>query len=102
MKRLLFLSLLFCSMMANAQSNDSIRIPDTDAFLKEQMRKLDSANTANSIRSMNNNMTSFMHEMSERNRKEKQRMWMRFAFAGAFIIIAIIGFARRRKQKAKQ
>lgn len=105
MKPLTIVLFLFFAVPAIAQTDTfskiELNLPDT-ALINSQMRRIDSINTAQSIKSMNNNMVSFMSQMQERDRKAKQQMWMRLGFAGLMIIIAIIGFTRRRKANTQK
>lgn len=101
MKRLLVTLFLFAGLSVTAQKDTLMTVPDTDSFMKEQIRKMDSVNTANSLRTMNNNMTSFLHDMNERKRKQEQQMWLRFGFAGLMIAVLIVGLVRKKKQKTE-
>jgi hypothetical protein len=102
MKPLSLVLFLFFAVPAIAQTDTATKIelnlPDT-AFINSQMRRIDSINNAESMRNMDRNMGSLLSDIRERDRKAKQQMWMRLGFAGLMIIIAIIGFTRRRKAK---
>jgi hypothetical protein len=102
MKPLFIILFLFFAVSTIAQTDTATKIelnlPDT-SFINSQMRRMDSINNAESMRNMDRNMGSFLSEMRERDRKAKQQMWMRLGFAGLMIIIAIIGFTRRKKAK---
>ncbi len=102
MKPLFIVLFLFFAVSTIAQKDTvtkiELNLPDT-SFINSQMRRMDSINNAESMRNMDRNMGSFLSEMRERDRKAKQQMWMRLGFAGLMIIIAIIGFTRRKKAK---
>jgi len=69
--------------------------------LTAMQRKIDSINTANSINRMNENTTRWLAERSRENdRKATQGMWIRLSLGIGFLIIGIIGIARKKKSKA--
>ena len=45
------------------------------------------------------NLNSLMNEIRERDRKEKQQMYLRFGLGLLFLDVLIIGLLRRRKRK---
>jgi hypothetical protein len=47
-----------------------------------------------------NNLNSLMKKISERDRTEKQQMYLRFGLGLLFLVVLIIGLLRRRKRKA--
>ena len=103
MKPLFIAIFLFFTVSVIAQKDTfrklELTMPDT-AFINKQIQRIDSINKAQDIKNMNSNMVSFMsQQMRERDEKAKQQMWMRLGFAGLMIIIAIIGFTRRKKAK---
>ena len=103
MKPLFFIVFLFFAVPIIAQKDTftkvELNLPDT-AFINSQMRKIDSINNAQTMKNMDRNMSSFISQMHERDKKAKQQMWMRFGFAGILILVAIFSFVRRRKTKS--
>ncbi len=57
----------------------------------------DSLETARRIESNNRNLTGLLRTMDERERKARQGMWLRIGLGLAGLIIAIIGFTRKKK-----
>ena len=46
------------------------------------------------------NLNSLMNEIRDRDRKERQQMYLRFGLGLLFLVVLIIGLLRRRKRKA--
>ena len=59
----------------------------------------DSMETARRMESNNRNLDGLVNMMQERERKERQAMWLRIGLGIAILIIGIIGIARRKKTK---
>ena len=116
MKTLFTLALIFFSTIAFAQnSNKDLnelhqqieknrqRLDSTmsafDTTMQNATQFNDSMATARQIESNNRNLGGLVSMMKEREKKERQRMWLRIGLGIAFLIIAIIGIARRKKTK---
>jgi hypothetical protein len=123
MKKLLFLSLILISFCSDAQ-HKSHKKADTlttlkplDIDLDKLKREIDSTNQitdslmkASTKRMMdedvkrmtqNNeaNLNAFVAMQKERERKQWQSIWIRLAIGGTFLIILIVRFVMRRKNK---
>ena len=73
-----------------------------DSTMKRGAQYNDSMATVQRVELDTRNYTGLARMMDERNKKEKQRMWLRIGLGIAFLIIGIIGFTRRRKTKTTQ
>ena len=100
---LLFSSIVLTTGNANDTStarpvpiNNSVQ-PADSAMKKEQDEISENTLTQNE-----QNLNSFMKEIRERDRKEKQQMYLRFGLGLLFLVVLIIGLLRRRKRKAAQ
>jgi len=60
----------------------------------------DSMATARTIASNNRNLDGLVDMMKERERKEKQAMWLRIGLGIAILIVGIIGITRKKKVKS--
>ena len=68
----------------------------TDSFIMQQMKRNDSVEMARYMEQNNRNLDAFMKTMKERERKQKQGMWMRIG-AGILILgVGIYGVMRKR------
>ena len=83
----------------NRLSLDS-SLKNLDSSVYQVNSFLDSAETARQIESNNRNLTGLVSMMKERERKARQGMWLRIGFGIAMLIIAIIGFTRKKKVKS--
>lgn len=124
MKKLLFLSLMLISFCTQAQ-HKSHKATDTLTPLKplkldldklkrevDSSRKItDSLMNASTKRMMDeefketlknneSNLNAFVAMQKERERKQRQSMWIRLSIGGGFLIVFLVGLARRRKKKA--
>jgi len=73
-----------------------------DSSLQRASQFSDSMETARRLESETRNYTGLARMMDERNKKEKQRMWLRIGLGIAFLIIGVIGITRRKKTKTIQ
>ena len=74
---------------------------NTQKLDSAQLYQLNSSSTYTFDSALNNqNLNYFLSEYHERQRKEKQQMWMRFGFVAVLLAMAVIGFRRRSKPKA--
>jgi Skp family chaperone for outer membrane proteins len=118
MKKIVILSLLLLPLCTYAQhkthKTDTIITP---AEYEKNLRKFDSSNAAldsslkqynksahdedlkRTMEINNRNLDAFLEMQKERERKQRQSMWIRLAFGGSFLIIFIIGMIRKRKKK---
>jgi len=72
-----------------------IDVPNTDSLISHMQHKLDSE----SMERMNTkSINAYSSIMEESNKKQKQQMWLRLSMGIGFLIIGIIGFARKRKK----
>jgi formate dehydrogenase maturation protein FdhE len=81
------------------QMNNSRRTLDSlsaarDSYYRNMVKQNISRDTAN----MNRNLNSFMNSIRENQRRERNRMWIRFGFGGLMVVILVIGLIRRRKR----
>jgi len=85
----------------NRLSLDS-SLKSLDSSVYQANSFLDSAETARQIESNNRNLTGLVSMMQEREKKARQAMWLRIGFGLAMLIIAIIGFTRKKKTTTTQ
>jgi len=78
--------------------DSSLKRLDSSAFQVTSFS--DSLETARRIESNNRNLTGLVSMMQEREKKARQGMWLRIGFGIAMLIIAIIGFTRKKKVKS--
>lgn len=71
-----------------------------DASMQQFNTYSDSMEKARQIESNNRNLNGLVSMMKERERKEKQAMWLRIGFGIAILIVGIIGITRKRKVKS--
>jgi len=71
----------------------------SDSILLKQGRYYDSVNLARDMEQNNRNLTSFVNNLREREKKEKQKMWLRIGLGVLFLAIGIFGVTRKRKAK---
>jgi len=119
MKNLFTLSLLFfCAISFGQNSNKELdemhqqieknrrkldsTMTSLDSSLQRASQFSDSMETARRLESETRNYTGLARMMDERNKKEKQRMWLRIGLGIAFLIIGVIGITRRKKTKTIQ
>ena len=117
MKNLFTLLLIFFSAGAFAQNSNKdlnemhqqmeknrLSLDSTMNSLDSSMQRAnkfnDSMQTALQMESNNRNLTGLVDMMQERERKEKQGMWMRIGLGIAMLILGIIGIARKKKTKS--
>ena len=67
-----------------------------DSLMKKEQEEVAEKTLVQNEQSLN----SFMKEIRERDRKEKQQMYLRFGLGLLFLVVLIIGLLRRRKRKA--
>lgn len=102
----IFLLLCACFILENVPAQDSIVsgnkdsvrivLDNTDSLLKKKPEEVwQMTNEENG-----KNLNSFMKEIREIDRKEKQQMYLRFGLGLLFLVVLIIGLLRRRKRKA--
>jgi hypothetical protein len=60
----------------------------------------DSMETVRRMETNNRNLTGLVSMMEERERKARQAIWLRIGLGLAGLIIAIIGFTRKKKVKS--
>jgi hypothetical protein len=68
-----------------------------DSSMMRSLRVTDSINNVMDMERNNRNLDALVSEMKERNDKEKRQLWLRFGFVGLLLVMAVIGFLRRRK-----
>ena len=93
-------------MLATIPAQDSISpinkdsamntMTSTDSLAKKQQDEI----SENSLKHNEQNLNVLMKEIRERDRKEKQQMYLRFGLGLLFLVVLIIGLLRRRKSKA--
>ena len=116
MKNLLTLTLIFIGTIAFAQNSNKdlnemhqqmeknrLTLDSTtnslDSSLQHVNKFTDSLETARRMESNNRNLDGLVSMMQERDRKARQGMWLRIGLGIAFLIIGIIGIARKKKTK---
>jgi hypothetical protein len=70
-----------------------------DSLFAVRMKRSDSAEMARFNEQNASNLNSFVRNMKERERKQKQAMWMRIGAGLLFLAIGIYGVTRKRKPK---
>ena len=50
-----------------------------------------------SLKQMDSNLSAFVKMQKERDKKQKQQLYVRIALGGLFLIVLIMGLMRRRK-----
>jgi hypothetical protein len=114
MKNLFTLFLIFFSISGLAQNSNrdldemhqqmeknKISLDSTmnnlDSSLQRANKFNDSMETARQIESNNRNLTGLVNMMQDREKKERQTMWLRIGLGIGILIIGIIGIARKKK-----
>lgn len=69
-----------------------------DEAIAESRRKMDSVNMETFRKQNERNLDEFMYMQKERNKKEKQRMWLRLGFGIALLAFGVFAMLRRRKK----
>jgi len=68
-----------------------------DSSIRQFNKFNDSISTARQIESNNRNLDGLVNMMQERERKEKQAMWLRIGLGIVILIVGIIGITRKKK-----
>ncbi len=68
------------------------------ASIAESKRVMDSVNLETFRKQNERNLNDLMYMQRERNKKEKQRMWLRLGFGIAILSLGIFAMLRRRKK----
>lgn len=107
-KFLLFLLLCFTILSSSAQiSNGELKeniakmdsqTNELNKSLERNMHRIDSIEMVRSVEQMGRNMSSFMAQRSEQERKEKRQAYLRIGFGVLMLIILVIGLRRKKKQ----
>ncbi len=66
--------------------------------MDESLKRLDSINIENYNKQNTRNLNAFVKEMDERNKKQKQQMWIRLGFGVAMLVVLIVGLRRKKKK----
>jgi hypothetical protein len=80
---------------ADIDSSQKVR----DSLLIQAMKRKDSAEQARYMDRNIQGLNSMVKAMKERERKQKQAMWMRIGAGLLFLAIGIYGVTRKRKPK---
>ena len=62
----------------------------------------DSVEAKRQIQSNNQNLDGLVSMMRERERKERQAMWMRIGFGIVLLIVGIIGIMRKKRSRPRE
>ncbi|MBL7702589.1 MAG: hypothetical protein JNM14_10075 [Ferruginibacter sp.] len=73
-----------------------------DSIYAANLKKRDSIDRVQFTEQNTRNLNSFVKTMQERNRKQKQQMWMRLGFGALMLGVLIFGLLRKRKKKEVQ
>jgi uncharacterized protein YxeA len=98
-----FIALLISVMVSSQDTippfrSDSVSdtIKQTDSLFKKQQDE----NLQRSPEQNNQNSDAFLKEQKERDKKQKQQIYLRIAMGIFFLILLIAGLLRRRKSRA--
>lgn len=69
----------------------------TDSILLASSKRLDSIQWKEDLQRQNRNFSSFLRDYNERKRKDQQRLIVRIIFLVAMLVLAIIGWRRKKK-----
>ena len=89
-------------MLAIVPAQDTVQLVKKDSatnVMSADSNKQDEISES-TLKQNEQNLNSFMKEIKERDRKEKQQMYLRFGLGLLFLVVLIIGLLRRRKRKA--
>jgi hypothetical protein len=93
-KVFLVLFLFFVVGAGPAQVTDSL---GKDS--KQQVRTGESSQDSLDRAIMNNNLNAFARMQQERDKKQRQQMYIRIALGVFFLVVLVVGLTRKRKQK---
>ena len=110
MKYVLSILLCFTMLASSAQKIDDRQLKENIAKLDSQakdinesvarsMHSMDSINMARSNEQMGRNMSRFVADRREQEKKQLKQTYLRLAFGVLMLIVLIAGLVRRRKQK---
>jgi hypothetical protein len=71
----------------------------TDSLMKASTKRMMDEDVKRMTENNERNLNAFVAMQKERERKQRQSMWIRLALGGTFLIVFLVGLARRRKKK---
>ncbi len=83
-------------MEKNRLSLDSTK-SNLDSSIQRANKINDSMDMVRQVESNNRNLTGLVSMMQERDRKERQAMWLRIGFGIAILALGIVGLMRKKK-----
>lgn len=73
----------------------------SDSMLARSTHLLDSASLARQQEQNNKNLSYFVKEYNEQQRKREQQMWLRIGLGIALLVLLLIGLFRKRKKNSR-
>jgi hypothetical protein len=69
----------------------------TDSLMKASTKRMMDEDVKRMMANNENNLNAFVAMQKERERKQRQSMWIRLAIGGTFLIILLVRFVMRRR-----